>query len=45
MILRLQLLAFQTSPTWHTPFHRDGTGGYPSSLKLLDSGQIPDEAS
>jgi hypothetical protein len=31
------------SPPWHTPFHRAGTGPSPSSLKLLDSGQIPVE--
>ena len=29
------------SPPWHAPFHRAGTGPSPSSLKLLDSGQMP----
>ena len=26
---------------WHVPFHLDGGGPNPSSLKLADSGQIP----
>lgn len=26
---------------WHVPNHLEGTGPYPSSLKLLDSGQTP----
>ncbi|EMS50760.1 Subtilisin-like protease [Triticum urartu] len=29
-------------PSWHFPFHRDGIGPYLPSLKLHDSGPIPD---
>jgi hypothetical protein len=31
------------SPPWHCPLHLLGTGGIPWSLKLGDSGQIPEE--
>uniref|UniRef100_A0A804PXZ7 Uncharacterized protein n=1 Tax=Zea mays TaxID=4577 RepID=A0A804PXZ7_MAIZE len=32
------------SPPWHCPLHLLGTGGIPWSLKLGDSGQIPEES-
>lgn len=38
----LQYEALNASPDWHRPFHLAGTGGMSSSLKLGDSGQIPD---
>ncbi|BAS78045.1 Os02g0269400 [Oryza sativa Japonica Group] len=41
MIFRLQFVVLNASPVWQTPFHRAGTGPYPSSLKLGDSGHIP----
>jgi hypothetical protein len=41
MIFLLQLVALNASPVWHSPFHRAGTGPYPLSLKLRDSGHMP----
>jgi len=41
MIFRLQLVALNAAPAWHTPFHRLGTGPYPWSSKLRDSGHMP----
>jgi hypothetical protein len=42
MTFRLQYVALNASPAWHTPRHRLGTGPYPSSSKLRDSGQMPE---
>jgi hypothetical protein len=43
MIFRLQLVALNdASAAWHTPFHRLGTGPYPLSSKLRDSGHMPE---
>lgn len=30
-----------SEPVWQVPFHLDGIGPIPSSLKLSDSGQTP----
>lgn len=38
----LQLEARKSSVSSQVPFHRFGIGPIPLSLKLLDSGQIPD---
>jgi hypothetical protein len=41
MIFLLQLVASHACPAWLMPFHRAGTGLYPESSKLRDSGHIP----
>jgi hypothetical protein len=41
MIFRLQLVALNAAPVWHVPLHFAGTGPYPLSWKLLDSGHMP----
>jgi hypothetical protein len=38
----LQDEALNACPSWHFPLHLAGTGGISASLKLGDSGQIPD---
>ena len=37
----LQLEGWKEWPAIQVPFHRDGIGSIPLSLKLSDSGQIP----
>lgn len=39
----LQFDLVKANPSWQTPFHDSGMGPNPSSLKLFDSGHIPDD--
>lgn len=38
----LQVELRNESPDWHCPFHLEGNADMPLSLKLGDSGQIPE---
>ena len=40
----MQLEELKSSPVMQTPFHRLGTGPNPASLKLGDSGQMPESS-